>query len=163
MDKKMLDALNKQIKMEFDSAYLYLAMSAWFESKNLGGFASWLKLQHQEELNHGHKIYHHIFERAETPVVPAIDQPPAKWASPVEAFQAVYQHEQKVTASIHSLVKTARSLDDYATENFLQWFVAEQVEEESTALEILEHLKMIGDAPGAIFQLNGHMYKRGKD
>ncbi len=162
MDKKIVDALNKQIKLEFDSAYLYLAMSAWFETQNLGGFAKWLKIQHQEELGHAHKLFHHLFERAEVAIVPAIEQPKASWPSALAVFEEIYKHEQKVTASIHALVKMARSADDYATENFLQWFVSEQVEEEKSALEILDYLKMIGDSVSAVFQLNAHMYKRGE-
>ncbi len=156
----MVDALNKQMKMEFDSAYLYLAMSAFFEGKNLKGFAQWLKVQHQEELLHAHKLYNHIFERAATPIVPAIDQPVVNWKTPQEVFEKIYAHEQKVSASIHSIVKLAQELDDFATKDFLIWFVNEQVEEEAQSLEILDYIKMVSESTAAMFQLNTQMFER---
>jgi ferritin len=106
------------------------------------------------------KFYDYINERGGRAVLMAIDAPPAKWQSPIVVFEHVYEHEQKVTGLIHDLVSLAISENDHATNNFLQWFVAEQVEEESSADEIVQKLKLIGDAREAIFMLDKELGQR---
>jgi ferritin len=161
LNDKMQDALNEQMIAEIYSGYLYLAMSAYFQSINLDGFANWMRVQAQEELTHGMKFYDYINERGGRAVLSAIEEPPMEWASPTAAFEAVYQHEQKVTGLINDLVDMAIAAKDHATNNFLQWFVAEQVEEEASADEVLQQLKLVGDASGGLFMMDRELGKRG--
>ncbi len=162
MNKKMTELLNKQINEELFSSYLYLSMSAYFLTENLDGCAHWMKLQAQEELNHAMKFFKYIDERGETIALDKLAKPQAKWASPLAAFEEAYKHEQKITASIHAIMGAADELKDYGTHQFLQWFIAEQIEEEDAADEIVQKLKMIGDSKGALFQLDHQLAKRGE-
>jgi ferritin len=141
---KMQEAFNNQINAELYSSYLYLAMSAHFENLSLKGFANWMAVQAQEELAHAMKFYHYVIERGGQVKLGAIGEPVAKWDSPLATFEAVYAHEQKVTGLINNLVKVARDEADNAAEIFLQWFVTEQVEEEASADEVVQKLKLMG-------------------
>lgn len=161
LKKKVLDAINEQINMEFGSGYLYLSMSAWFESENLPGMATWMKSQAQEEIGHGMKMYQFVFQRGNAVELKAIAKPQATWKSPLEAFQAALGHERKVTKSIENLTMLARKEKDPATENMLQWFVTEQVEEEATASEIVDKLKLAKGTPGALFMIDRELGTRG--
>ena len=158
--KKMEKALNDQINAELYSAYLYLSMSAYFEAENLPGFAKWMRIQWQEEVMHALKIYDYVNERGGRVTLKSIAEPPAKWKSPLDAFQATYKHEQVVTGRINDLVTQAVAEKDHATNAFLQWFVTEQVEEEKSADEIVQKLKKIADAPGAMYMLDNEMGQR---
>ncbi|MBN1684090.1 MAG: ferritin [Gammaproteobacteria bacterium] len=160
LDKKMQKALNEQINKEIYSAYLYLAMSAYFEGQNLKGFANWMYIQAQEEMTHALKFYHFIIDRRGDVEMYSVDAPKKQWKDAVEVFQAVLSHEQKVTASIHQLVHLALELKDYATESFLRWFVDEQVEEESSADEILQRVKLAQKEPSALFFLDNELAQR---
>jgi ferritin len=160
INKKMLDAINEQINAELYSAYMYLSMSAYFESVNLPGFAKWMKIQWQEEIGHADKFFNYIHERGGQVTLKAIDQPPAKWKSPLDAFEATLAHEQKVTGLIDDLVALARKEKDNATEVLLQWYVTEQVEEEKNADQIVRQLKMIKDSSGGLIMLDHHLGKR---
>ena len=157
---KMEAALNEQIKNELYSAYLYLSMSAYSESKNFKGFAHWLKLQAKEELEHAMKIYDFIFERGGKAVLKAIDEPPKEWDSFLDLFKNVYEHENKVTDMINNLLKMAREENDYATEVFLHWFIDEQVEEESSADEIVQKLTLAGDQINALMLIDRALAER---
>ena len=156
-------ALNDQLNAEMYSSYLYMAMAAYFEDINLNGFAHWMTVQAGEEMEHARKFYSFIFERDGRVKLGAIDEPPFKWKSPLDAFENAYNHEVKVSGLIHKLVDLARKEKDYATENFLGWFVAEQVEEEASAIEVVNHLKMIKDSVNGLYMLNAHLGKRGGD
>jgi ferritin len=101
---------------------LYLAMAAYFEDHDLPGFASWMKTQYREELEHAHKFFDYLFEREGRSVVPAIKQPQAEWKSPLDAFEAAYAHEQHITSCINDLVALARKEGDMASDTFLQWY-----------------------------------------
>ena len=160
LKKSMEDALNKQVNAELYSSYLYLAMSAYFESIPMRGFAKWLRLQAKEELEHGIKIYDYIVEAGGAPKLMAIDAPKTPWKSPEAVFSEVYAHEQKVTGLISGLMDLAIKEKDYATQNFLGWFVKEQVEEEANASDILARIRMIGDIPGHLFCLDHELGKR---
>ena len=144
LSQKMEQALNDQVNAEMYSAYLYLAMSSFFEDQNLSGFANWMYVQAQEEMTHAMKIYNYIFDRGGKVTLKAIDAPPSKWDDPLKVVEEVYEHEQKVTKMIHNLVDLARSEKDHGTDNMLQWFVSEQVEEEANADELMQRLKMVG-------------------
>jgi len=160
LKKSVEDALNKQVNAEFYSSYLYLAMSAYFESFPLKGFAKWLRLQSREELAHGMKFYDYIIEAGGTPKLMAIEAPKTPWKSPQAVFEQVYAHEQKVTGLIYDLMDLAIKEKDHATKNFLGWFVKEQVEEEANASEIVARITMIGDVPGHLFCLDQELGKR---
>ena len=160
LSKKMEGALNDQVNKEFYSYYLYLSMAAHFESSNLKGFGHWLRVQAKEESEHAMKFYEYLIQRGGKVILQPIDAPPAAWKSNKLVFQDAYQHEQKVTGLIIKLVELAKSEKDYATENFLQWFVKEQVEEEASAHEILQKLQMLGSDGGALFMLDSELGKR---
>jgi ferritin len=161
LSKKMETAFNKQINAELYSGYMYLAMSSYFSTVNLPGFAAWMKVQAGEELGHAMKLFGYVVERGGTVVLDAVDKPPAKWASPLKTFEEVYKHEVKVTGLIDKLAELAAAEKDHASGVFLQWFINEQVEEEASADAIVQKLKMIKDAPGGLFMLDRELGQRG--
>jgi len=158
--EKMQNALNAQINAELYSAYLYLSMVAYFESTSLPGFANWMKVQTQEEVSHAMKIYDYLNERGGRVTLKSIAEPPREWKSPLDAFEAAYRHEQKVTGLINALVNLAIEEKDHAANIFLQWFVNEQVEEEKSADEIVRKLKLMADAPGVVYMLDNELGRR---
>lgn len=158
--KKLEDALNDQINAELYSAYLYLAMAAYFEQDDLPGLAHWMTIQVQEELAHVKRFYDYMFERDGRVLLGAIAAPPKEWESPLAAFQAAYEHEQHVSKRIHDLVTLARQEQDHATENFLQWFVSEQVEEEATAKAITAQLRRTGDFGAGLLMIDRELAQR---
>ena len=157
---KMTKALNEQINKELYSAYLYLAMSAQAEEMGLKGFASWFKLQAKEEVEHAMKYFGYVNEQGARVKLAAIEMPPAEFKSAQAMFQETLKHEKFVTASIHGLVDLAISEKDHATNSFLTWFVDEQVEEEAHAQEIVDWLKMAGDAGNALLILDSKLGAR---
>lgn len=160
ISKKMEEALNEQVNAELYSAYMYLSMESYFKSLNLNGFSNWMRVQTQEEVMHAMKIYDFVNERGGRVILKAIEGPPTKWDSPLAVFEAVYAHEQKVTGLINDLVDLAIKEKDHATNTFLQWFVNEQVEEESSADEVVQQLKMMENAPGGMFMLDRELGQR---
>jgi len=160
LSKTMEEALNRQVNRELYSSYLYLAMSAWFESINFKGSAAWMMVQSNEERVHAMKIYDYIIARQGKVVLEPIEAPKAKWTSCGKVFDEVYAHEQKVTGMIHALVDLAIREKDHATFEMLQWFVKEQVEEEANAFQIIEKIKVVGDVPGHLFCLDHELGKR---
>ncbi len=158
--KKMEQALNEQVNAELYSAYLYLAMSAWSEGKNLKGFANWLRVQYQEETAHALKFFDYINERGGNAVLKKIEAPTAKWKDIIDVFQNVLKHEQHVTSLINNLVHISNEEKDFATNNMLQWFVNEQVEEEANATEILEQLKMFDGKGAPLFMMDRELKQR---
>jgi len=160
LNDKMAAAINAQIKAEFDSAYLYLSMSNWFESQSLTGFAHWMRLQYEEEVVHALRFIDYVNDRGGVVKLEGLDTPQHEWSSTVEVFQQTLEHERMVSGLIHNLVDIARAEKDHATENMLAWFVAEQIEEESTAETILDELKLIGEAKSGLFMINREMAQR---
>ena len=160
LDEKIQIALNQQLNAELYSSYLYLSMSAYFQSVNLSGFANWMRIQAQEELVHAMKFYDFINERGSRVMLQPVEGPPTEWSSPLDAFENAYRHEQKVTGLINDLVNLAVKERDHATNIFLQWFVTEQVEEEASADGVVQKLKLLGDASGGLFMLDREMGQR---
>lgn len=158
--KRMEEELNKQINAELFSAYLYLSMSAYAETKNMSGFANWLRVQAEEEQFHAMKMFGYVNERGGTVVLEAIEKPETAWGGFVEVFEEVYKHEQKVTTLINNLVEVAMEEKDHATFNFLQWFVEEQVEEEANASGLLEQLKFIDGKGSGLFMMDRELKTR---
>ena len=163
LSKSMQDAINEQIKNELYSAYLYLSMSAYCETNSLPGFARWMRAQSQEEVEHAMKFFAFVNERGGRVVLQAIDQPPLEFESPRAVFEQTLEHERKVTGLIHSLYELALEEKDYAAQILLHWFIDEQVEEESSAAQILDTLEMIGDKGQALVMLDRELGKRGAD
>jgi ferritin len=160
LSKTMQDALNAQINRELFSSYLYLSMAGWCEAQDLPGFANWMFVQAKEELLHVEKFYRYLIERDGTVELRPIEGPQTSWDSTVDVFAQTLDHERFVTKNIHDLVDLATSERDHATLNFLQWFVAEQVEEEASAKAVLQKVKMIGSAPGGLFMLDRELAAR---
>lgn len=160
LSKKMEKALNEQVNAEMYSAYLYLAMSAYFEDENLSGFGNWMYVQAQEEMTHAMKIYNYINDRGGRVVLEQIDKPQTEWSNVQEVVEEVYSHEQKVTAMIHNLVNLAREEKDHGTDNMLQWFVSEQVEEEANADELVNQVKMISGQGHGLLMLDRELKGR---
>ncbi|HUV06391.1 MAG TPA: ferritin [Spirochaetia bacterium] len=158
--KKMEAAINKQINAELYSGYLYFAMGANFETQNFKGFAQWMYVQAQEEYGHAMKLYKYVIDRGGKVTLEAIEKPKTEWATPQDAFEEAYAHEQKVTEMINSLVEVAKAENDNASQVMLQWFVNEQVEEEASSSEIVEKLKMIKGAPQGLFMMDHALGER---
>lgn len=160
MHKDLLKLLNIQINREFYAAYLYLSMSSHFESKNLHGFAKWMRVQSKEEASHATKIYDFLLERGEEVTLTAIETPPKSWKTPIAAIEAALAHEKKVTAWIHELVDLSVKHKDHAATSFLKWYVDEQVEEENQTNDIVQKLKMAGDSSPALLFIDAELGKR---
>ena len=160
MDSKMVDAINEQINFELYSSYIYLSMSIYFKSLNLNGFASWMQIQVQEELAHAMKMYNFLEDRNGKVVLEAIAKPRASWNSPLDAFQNAYDHEKIVTSRINNLVDMALQQRDHATNAHLQWFISEQVEEESNFCTIVQQISLAEKSPGGFFLLDKEFGQR---
>ena len=154
LSKKMEKALNAQINQEMESAYIYLSMSAYFADHSLNGFAHWMRMQYQEELAHASKIIDYVLERDAKVSLTQIAAPPKSWSSTLSACQFAYKAEVKNTKQINKLTDQAINEPDHATRVFLEWFVSEQIEEESSAMDLVDQVKLAGNAPGAIFILD---------
>ena len=155
------EALNEQINAELYSEHLYLSIAAYYEDEGLPGFASWMRAQADEERAHAMRIYDFVIERDGRVTLDSIDSPPREWSSPSDAFEAAYEHEVEITEMIDDLVALAREENDNATENMLQWFVAEQVEEEATAQAVLDKLKHVGDDGPGLLMVDQELGQRG--
>lgn len=153
-------ALNKQLNAELESAYIYLALAAYFDAENLEGFAGWMKKQANEEVGHAMRFYSYITDRNGRVELDALPKPSAAVRSPKAAFQLAYEHEQKITQRIQNLNTLSGSRTDQATQAFLIWFVNEQVEEEDQTRKIVDTLAMIGDSPEGLLLLDRELGKR---
>jgi ferritin len=160
LNTNIQDALNSQINAELYSSYLYLSMSAYFDSQNLTGMANWMRIQAQEELTHAMKFFDFVNERDGRVVLTQVGAPKTEWTSPLDLFEDVLAHEKKVTGLINELVDLSLTEKDHAANIFLQWFVTEQVEEEANASTIVDKLKLIGDTPVALYMLDGELGQR---
>lgn len=157
---KLQDAINAQINAEFWSAYLYLAMAMHFENEGYAGIANWFRIQFKEEQAHAEIFINYLNSRGGRVVLKPIDAVPESWESPLAAFEATLAHEQKVTALINNLYALAEAEHDYATRGKLDWFVSEQVEEEETATNFIERLKLIGNDGLALYMLDQELASR---
>jgi len=157
---KMTGAINDQIKAEFESAYLYLSMSAYFEDKNLKGMAHWMKAQAKEEAEHADKFMKHLYERGARVVLEALAKPATDFSSPIDVFKEVLKHERHVSERIHKLMGLAKEEKDYASEAMLTWFVDEQVEEEADAEDIVHKFELVGDSGSSTYLLDRELAQR---
>ncbi len=160
--KSLAEALNAQINAEQYSAQLYLAMSAFSDGRCFKGFAHWLRAQAGEETGHALKLMAYLLDRGGTPRLGAVAAPAAEFGGVIPLFEQVLAHEQAITAKIGALFELARAEKDFATEVALQWYVAEQVEEEATVHQLLEQLRAVGDKGGGIWYLDSKTGEAGK-
>jgi ferritin len=161
LNESLEEALNEQINAELYSEYLYLSMAAYYADEGLPGFASWMRAQADEERAHAMRIYDFVIERDGRVTLETIDSPPTEWSGPADAFEAAYEHEVEISGMIDDLVALAREENDNATENMLQWFVAEQVEEEATAQDVLDKLTHVGDDGPGLLMVDQELAQRG--
>lgn len=160
LKERVENALNEQIQRELASAYLYLSMVAYFDDANLPGFAHWMRMQSEEEREHGMRLFDHVLERGGQPRLKALDQPPTDFDSPFDAVEQALDHERKITEFIHELYALAVEEQDYATQSEMQWFVEEQVEEEQSAEDLVAALRQAGDDSAALFMLDRELGQR---
>ncbi len=151
MNKRIEAILNKQIKAEATSSHLYLAMASWADVNGINGTAQFLYAHSEEERQHMLKLVRFLNERGGQAEIPAVDVPKKEFESLKEIFSMLLEHEMKVTSMIHEVVFTCLEEKDYSTHNFMQWYVAEQLEEEALARTILDKLSMIGDDKGGLY------------
>lgn len=157
---KMAAALNDQINKELYSEYMYLSMAAYFDAKGLKGFANWMRVQVKEERSHAMMMYAYLNEAGGTAVMAPIDGPPTEFASPLDVFEKTLEHERFVTSRINALMDVAIEEKDHATQAFLQWFVTEQVEEEASAGELVDTLRLVGDQGQGLLMLDRELGQR---
>lgn len=157
---KLLDAMNEQMKNEFFSAYLYLAMAGYFQAEDLPGIASWMRVQALEELTHGEKFFNFLCEAGGRTDLRTLDAPQNDYSSPLDCFEYSLKHENFVTDSINNLMNLAREDNNHAAQIFLQWFVTEQVEEEASFGLIVKKLQRIGDDGNGLLRLDEELAQR---
>jgi ferritin len=148
ISEKLQKSINQHINREIYSAYLYASMGAYFDATSLDGFSNWMRVQVQEELSHVARFWSFLSNRGGRVLLTPIDGPPTEWDSPLAVMEAVHAHEQEVSRGINELVDQVTEERDHMAREFLQWFLAEQVEEEASADKIVQDLKKLGD--------NGH-------
>lgn len=163
ISKKMQDAINVQMKNEYDNAFLYLSIASWFEQKSLKGFAHWNFIQYQEEQEHALKFYNYLLERQGEAIVDAVAKPQKDWNSVIDVFKDILAKEKETTENIYKLYEIALEEKDYTTQGFLKWYLDEQVEEEDNTSTILEKLEMIGDSKSALVLLDKELGERKAD
>lgn len=160
ISSKIQDAINAQINAEFWSAYLYLSMGMHFEAEGHAGIANWFRIQFKEEQAHAEIFINYLLSRGGKVELKAIDAVPTEWESPLAAFIATLEHEEKVTALINNIYALAESEHDYATRGKLDWFVSEQVEEEETAKNLIDRLKLISGNGLALYMFDQELAAR---
>ncbi len=160
INKKIEEILNAQINKEFYSAYLYLAMSAYFDEIGLKGFSNWTKIQAREEVDHGMILFDYLIARNGNVDLKHIEAPDCDMQNPLQVFEKIYAHEKTVTESIESVAGMTESECDLATRNFIDWYIAEQVEEEANVLDIIKKLKMFGEEKSILYHIDIELSKR---
>ena len=160
MNQQLVDAFNAQIQAEFQSAYVYLGMAAWFTENNLPGFAQWMRVQWEEETQHAMKLFDFLHNRGERVMLRPLSAPGDTYTSALDVFEHVHQHEQSITSSINALYEHALNTKDLPSQIVLQWFINEQVEEEALVIEIIERLKLVGSDGPSIYLLDRQMATR---
>jgi ferritin len=160
MSESLEQAMNEQIRLEFASMYVYLQMAAHLDSENLAGFAHWMRLQAEEERSHAMKIFDYVLDRGNEVALRPLDAPKVDTSSPLAVFEQALAHEREVTGAIHALYRQATDESDYASFPLLQWFVEEQIEEESTVSTIVDRLRMAGGDATAVLLLDQELGSR---
>lgn len=160
INEKVQQILNSQINKEFYSAYLYLAMSAYFDEIGLYGFANWTKIQAKEEVDHGMIIFDYIIERNGNVELEQISAPEREFKNPLQIFEKIYEHEKYVTESINCVASMSEDECDLATRHFINWYISEQVEEEANARDIIDKLKMFCEDKSILYHIDKELAQR---
>jgi ferritin len=160
LNQALEQAYNDQIRLEYESMYAYAQLSAHFHARNYPGFASWMRIQAAEEHTHALKFTDFVLERDGNVILQPIAAPEPGFSTPLAAFEAALAHEQRVSAAIQQLYAKAAADNDYASFPLLQWFIGEQIEEESSVSLIVERLRMAGDSPTALLMLDRELGAR---
>ena len=161
MDKKVYELLNDQINKEMYSAYLYLDMANFYTDRNLDGFAHWFEVQAAEEMEHGMKIYRYLHDNDQKVVLEAIAKPDKTYTELDDPLKAAYEHEQYVTSLIHAIYAAAVEAKDYRTMQFIDWFIAEQCEEEKDAKGLVDKYQLFAKEGGfGLYHLDSEMKSR---
>ncbi len=161
ISEKINEILNEQINKEFYSGYLYLSMSAHLKELGLNGFASWLKHQAREEVEHGLKIFDYLIDCNSFVTLKQIRMPEFEFNGILSIFNMVYDHEKCITQSIMSVAKNAEEECDRTTLNFVDWFIEEQIEEEETVKNIIKRLELFGEDKASLYLLDKELGERG--
>lgn len=160
INEKVQDILNSQINKEFYSAYLYLAMSAYFDKAGLYGFSNWTKVQAKEEVDHGMILFDYIVEQDGRVKLTEIEAPETEFLNPLQVFEKILEHEKFVTESINCVANMSDDECDLATRQFIDWYISEQIEEEANALNVIKKLKMFGDDKSSLYHVDKELSKR---
>ena len=160
LNDRMQEALNRQVNAEYYSAYLYLAMAAKFADLGLPGGVNWMKVQFQEELAHAGMIFDYVLERGGEMELTDIVAHAKEWTTPLSVFEYALAHERHVTELIGGLADLALEIRDHSTFQFLQWFIAEQVEEEASAQDVIDKLRLAGETAGGLYQVDKELAAR---
>ena len=160
MKLSMEKSLNQQVQKEYGSSYLYLSMSAFFESQGFTGLAAWMRRQSREELDHALKFFDFINQHNGRVILDTISAPTSTWDSVTDVFKASLVHEEMISKSIDNLINQAIDEKDHASHHFLLEFATEQVEEENTARDIVRKLELVGDNPTGLLMLDKELGQR---
>jgi len=160
LSQRMEDAINRHINAELSSAYLYLSMSAYCDSVSMPGFAHWMRVQHREETSHAMKLFDFIHDRGGRVVLDTITQPPIQFNSVLDVAEQTLEHERSVTSMIYRLYELAVEESDYATQVLLQWFINEQVEEETIVTEVVDQLKLVDNDGTGLLMIDARLSGR---
>lgn len=160
ISEKIENILNEQINKEFYSAYLYLAISAYFDEMGLKGLSDWTRIQAREEVDHGMILFDYIIERQGKVRLAQINMPDINFGSPIEVFKKIYEHEKYVTDSINCVANMTDEECDLATRYFINWYIKEQVEEEANVDDVIKKLELFGDEKCALYHLDKELGRR---
>ena len=160
MEKKVAKLLNEQINKEFYSAYLYLDMANFYAAKGLDGFSNWFEIQAKEEQDHARLMYQYLQNNGQTVTLEAIAKPDKVYEALIDPLHAALEHEQYVTASIHTIYAAAKKSDDFRAMQFLDWFVKEQGEEEKNASDLITKMELFGGDARGLYMLNQELAAR---
>ena len=160
ISEKINEILNEQINKEFYSGYLYLSMSAYMKELGLNGFASWLRHQAKEEVEHGLKIFDHLIDRNSFVTLKQIRMPEFEFQGIISVFNVIYEHEQCIARSVMSVAKLAEEECDRTTLNFVDWFIEEQIDEEEAVKNIIKRLELFGEDKVALYLMDKELASR---
>ncbi len=160
LDAKVIELLNTQVNKEFYSAYLYLDISNYYADQELNGFSNWYKIQAQEERDHAMLFLQYLQNNGCRVTLDAIDKPDKEFKDFLDPLEVGYEHEQYVTALIHTIYDAASSVKDFRTMQFLDWFVKEQGEEETNADGLIKKYKLFGSDPKGLYMLDNELGAR---
>lgn len=160
LNDDLVQKFNDQITLEFSASLVYRQLAIEMEIRDLPGMAAWLRHQADEEIVHANKFIDHVADRDNHPVIGAISAPDVKVDSVLACFEAAYAHEQKVSESIRELYRAAEAEGDLDSRPLLNWFLEEQIEEESTASEIISRIELVGDDGSGLLRLDAELGAR---